>query len=418
MRETSARLAKLESGMAGLPRSVKTLGVVSLLTDASSEMIYPLLPSFVTKTLGAGPAFLGLVEGTAEAAASLLKIASGWLSDRAPRRKPFVVAGYALSTAARPLVAAATAPWHVFAVRIADRIGKGTRTAPRDALLAAVTPRSQRGRAFGFHRAMDHAGAVVGPLLASLLLLVTDDLRLVFAAALVPGILAMAALVFGVREEHAAAATRSPVPALPPDATAPSGAASSAHGFTAYLAVLAVFTLGNSSDVFLLLCAQEAGVSLALVPIVWTVHHAVKALASTYGGALSDRIGRRNAILAGWAVYAASYAGFAVAATPVHVFLLFAFYGLFHALTEGPERALVADLADVDARGRAFGLYHAVTGTMLLPASVLTGALWQTWGATAALSAGAALSAIAAIGLCLLVPEPPRGPSDESGEAA
>jgi MFS family permease len=394
--------------MAALPRSVKTLGVVSLLTDASSEMIYPLLPSFLTRTLGAGPAFLGLVEGAAEAAAGLVKIASGLLSDRAPRRKPFVVAGYALSTAARPLVALATAPWHVFAVRVADRIGKGTRTAPRDALLARVTPEGQRGRAFGFHRAMDHAGAVIGPLLAAALLLVTDDLRLVFAAALVPGVLAMAALVFGVKEEALAAP-----PAVSLDAERadeePGGSHHSRRGFAAYLVVLAVFTLGNSSDAFLLLRAQEAGLSIALVPIVWTVHHAVKALASTYGGALSDHFGRRNTIVAGWAVYAVSYAGFASASAPLHVFLLFALYALFHALTEGPERALVADLAASDARGRAFGLYHAVTGGMLLPASLLTGALWQAHGARVALLTGAALAGVAAVALWWLVPEPRRG---------
>src|SRR5262249_9273395 len=342
--------------------------------------------SFLTKTLGASPVFLGLVEGVAEAVASLLKIASGWLSDRTPRRKPFVVAGYALSTLTRPLVAFARAPGHVLAVRVLDRIGKGTRSAPRDAILAHVTSEGERGRAFGFQRAMDHAGAVIGPLLASGLLLLTDDPRLVFASSLVPGGLAGAVRVVGLREAGDPAGARS----RPAETSGPGAgpAAPTGRGLLAYLLVLAVFTLGNSSDAFLLMRAQEVGVSLALIPIVWTLHHVVKSAASTYGGALSDRLGRRAAILAGWTVYAIAYAGFAAAARPLEVFLLFAWYGLFHALTEGVERALVADLAEPAARGRAFGLYHAVTGGMLLPASVLTGSLWGAWGPRVALYAG------------------------------
>jgi MFS family permease len=399
------------SAMAALPRTVKALGVVSLLTDASSEMIYPLVPTFLTRTLGAGPAFLGLVEGTAEVAAGILKIASGWLSDRAPRRKPFVVGGYVLSSAARPLVAFATAPWHVLAVRVADRVGKGMRGAPRDALLAQVTPPDQLGRAYGFHRAMDHAGAMVGPLLASGLLLVTDDLRVVFAAAFVPGLLAVAVLAFGVRESSAAPRSSEDTKTGAIAAAPPASGADDAHDgrFTAYLAILAVFTLGNSSDAFLLLRAQEAGVAVALLPILWTVHHAVKAAVSTWGGALSDRVGRRDTILAGWTVYAASYAGFAAAADRAEVFGLFALYGIFHGLTEGPERALVVDLSAPSARGRAFGLYHAITGAMLLPASLLTGALWERFGAAAALFTGAGLAALAALGLALFVPNRPSG---------
>ena len=386
---------------APLPRPVKALGLVSLLTDASSEMIYPLLPAFLTGTLRAGPAFLGVVEGLAEAVAALVKIVSGTLSDRMPRRKPAVVAGYGLSSLVRPLVALATAPVHVLAVRVLDRLGKGVRGAPRDALLAEVTPGQDLGRAYGFHRAMDHAGAVAGPLLASAALLFTSDLRLVFWLAAGPAALAMAALVFGVREEARGAVARPPSGAGSGDGSHPAG-----RPFVVYLAVLAVFTLGNSSDAFLLLRAQEAGVGLAAIPLLWTLHHVVKAAASTWGGALSDRVGRRRAILAGWAIYALAYAGFAVARSPLEVALLFAVYGLFHALTEGPERALVAELAGSAGRGRAFGLYHAVTGGMLLPASLLTGVLWQTFGAPAALGTGAFLAALAAVGIWRLVPEP------------
>ena len=382
-----------------LHRNVKALGVVSLLTDASSEMIYPLLPAFLTGPLRAGPALLGVIEGLAEAVAALAKVVSGRVSDRLPRRKPLVVAGYGLSSLARPLVALAAVPVHVLAVRLADRLGKGVRGAPRDALLAEVTPADQRGRAYGFHRAMDHAGAMAGPLLASMVLLFTDDLRLVFAAAAAPAALAMATLVFGVREDERTPAAR-PAPA-PSGSSAPLGS-----GFRRYLVVLAVFTLGNSSDAFLLLRAQETGLPVALIPALWAWHHLIKAGGSTWGGTLSDRVGRRRAILLGWAVYALSYGGFALAGSPLAIVGLFALYGVFHALTEGPERALVADLSGPDVRGRAFGLFHAVTGAALLPASLLTGLLWQRFGAPAALGTGAALAGVAALGLHLLVPEP------------
>jgi MFS family permease len=397
---------------APLHRTVRALGLVSLLTDASSEMIYPLLPAFLTGTLRAGPAFLGVVEGLAEAVAAVLKLVSGRLADRLPRRKPLVVAGYSLSSLVRPLVALATAPVQVLAVRLLDRVGKGVRSAPRDALVAEVVPRGERGRAFGFQRAMDHAGAMVGPLLASAALVATRDLRVVFALAAIPAALAVATLVLGVREDPRRSASS------PRRATVLAGAGSDSiePGLRRYLGVLALFTLGNSSDAFLLLRAQDAGVALAAIPALWALHHLVKAAASTWGGDLSDRVGRRRVILAGWGVYALAYAGFAVAASPVAIVALFAFYGLFHALTEGTERALVADLAGEAARGRAFGLFHAVTGATLLPASLMTGFLWQRFGASAALSAGGAFAAVAALGLFLLVPEPPLPGSPTSGK--
>jgi MFS family permease len=383
---------------APLPRPVKVLGAVSLLTDASSEMIYPLLPAFLTGALRAGPLFLGLVEGAAEAAASLLKLASGWLSDRWARRKPLVVAGYTLSSLARPLVAVAGSPWHVLAIRLADRAGKGARGAPRDAWLAEVTPAGVRGRAYGFHRAMDHAGAVVGPLLASALLWLGLELRGVFALAAVPALLSVVVLIAGTREAPRERAL-----------TTDAGAVSREKlpgAFRRYLAVVGLFTLGNSSDAFLILRAQDAGVGLAAIPLLWTFHHLVKAAASTAGGALSDRAGRKSTIAAGWAVYAASYAGFALATSAWQAWALFGLYGLYHALTEGPERALVADLAGASARGRAFGLFHAVTGGMLLPASLVTGWLWQAYGPPLALAAGAGLACAAALGLALAVPAP------------
>jgi MFS family permease len=386
-----------------LPREVRTFALVSLLTDASSEMIFPLLPAFLTGPLHAGPRFVGLVEGIAEATATAFKILSGRLADRLRRRKPLVVSGYALSSAARPFIAAAALPWHVLGLRFLDRVGKGTRGAPRDAVMADVTPAQDRGRAFGFQRAMDHAGAMAGPLMASALMYSGASLRTVFALSAIPAALSVLVLIARWRERprEVPPAGRPPAEAAPPPAPA-----SSARPLHAYLAVVALFTLGNSSDAFLLLRAQEVGVALFAIPLLWTAHHAVKAAASTHGGALSDRIGRRRAILAGWTIYAACYAGFAAASAAWQVWVLFAVYGLFHALTEGPERALVAALAPPSARGGSFGLFHAITGGMMLPASLLTGALWQAYGAAAALLTGAALAAVAALLLWLLVEEP------------
>ena len=375
---------------------------MSLLTDASSEMIYPLLPSFLTGTLRAAPAFVGLLEGIAESVASVLKIVSGRLSDRLRRRKPLMVAGYALSSLVRPLVAVAAAPWHVLVVRVSDRIGKGLRGPPRDALLAEVTPREELGRAFGYHRAMDHAGAVVGPLLASAILLVWADVRLVFALAAVPALASVLVLVLGVKDVPSPSAPAPPVEAAVPAVHPPT------PGLGRLLAVIALFTLGNSSDAFLLLRAQEAGVALPFIPLLWTAHHVVKSATSTAGGALSDRIGRRGTIAAGWGLYALSYAGLGLATRAWQVWALFAVYGLHHALTEGPERAMVAEMAPGERRGRAFGLYHAVTGALLLPASLLTGALWQAVSPAAALLTGAGFALTAAAAMLAVVREPAR----------
>ena len=296
-----------------LHRTVRSLGLVSLLTDASSEMIYPLLPAFLTGTLRAGPAFLGVVEGLAETVAAAVKIVSGNLfgpppPPQAARRGRLLGS----SSLVRPLVALATVPGHVLAVRVLDRVGKGMRGAPRDALLAEVVSPGDRGRAFGFQRAMDHAGAMVGPLLGSAALLATSDLRVVFALAAVPAAFAVATLVLGVREDLRPVGPRA-------DAPPASSASPLEPALVRYLGVLALFTLGNSSDAFLLLRAQEAGVALAALPALWALHHLVKAGASTWGGALSDRVGRRRAILLGWGVYAIAYAGFAVAGSPLEV---------------------------------------------------------------------------------------------------
>jgi len=381
----------------GISRNVLVLGVVSLLTDVSSEMIYPLLPLFLTGVLGAGPAFLGAIEGIAESTAALLKLASGYVSDRLPLRKPLVVAGYGLSALARPLIALAASPVFVLGVRFCDRIGKGIRTSPRDALIADSVEPELRGRAYGFHRSMDHAGALIGPLLAAgLLAWFTLDLRTVFWLAAIPGLLAVLFLVVGIRElprqpSSAASAGKTGVTFLP------------RGQLRAYLLILLLFTLGNSSDAFLLLRASELGVAPALLPLLWAFFHLVKMLSVFPFGALSDRIGRRGVIIAGWGIYAAAYLGFAMATSELHIWLLFAGYGLFYGLTEGAEKALVADLAPAAERGAAFGWFNAAIGLGALPASLLFGALWQWFGPLAAFGCGAALAAVAAVLLLIMV---------------
>lgn len=363
-------------------------------------MIYPLLPLFLTTVLGAGPAFLGVVEGVAESASSLLKLAGGWVADRTGRRRPLVGWGYGIAAAGRPLIGLAAAPWQVLAIRFADRLGKGLRTAPRDALLAESVAPERRGTAFGLHRAADHAGAVAGPLLAAgLLLLFPGELRTVFLLAAVPGLLTVVVLLWKVREASA--------PALPAAGAAPPprpGLRGLGPVLPRYLGVLVLFTLGNSTDAFLLLRAQQLGVAVPLIPLLWGALHVSKSLWSVAGGALADRFGPRRAIVAGWAVYAAVYAGFAAASAEWHAWALFLAYGLFFGLTEAPEKALVARLAPADMQGRAFGSYHLAIGIAALPASVLFGAVWEALGAAAAFLLGAGLALLAALLLPLALP--------------
>jgi MFS family permease len=371
--------------------------MVSLLTDASTEMVYPLLPLFLTRTLGASAAFVGLVEGVAETTASLLKLVSGWLSDRLGRRKALVTWGYGLSSLTRPLMAMALLPVHVLGIRFLDRIGKGIRTSPRDALIADSTPVDAWGAAFGFHRAMDHLGAVVGPVLAFLLLpQVGGSYRAIFWLASIPAALCVLVLVMAVREVPAQVPpSRLPILSLRPlDAR-----------FKGFLLIVTLFTLGNSSDAFLLLRAREAGVSEGAIPLLWAALHIVKSASSLPGGILSDRIGRRSTIIAGWLVYAVVYAGFAAVGSVWQVWGLFLVYGLYFGLTEGVEKALVADLVPVEARASAYGVYHAAIGIAALPASLLLGWLWQSFGASVAFGTGAAMAAAAAVLLWVFLRE-------------
>jgi MFS family permease len=391
-----------------LPRNVIALGVVSFFTDVSSEMIYPLLPVFLTGTLGASASFVGAIEGAAESTSSLLKLASGWWSDRIRRRKPLVVFGYVLASTMRPLVAVAQSAAQVLVIRVSDRVGKGIRNAPRDALIADSVDASIRGRAFGFHRAADHAGGVVGPLLAFALVGWWDvSVRTVFWLAAIPGAVAVAVVVLGVREARVGSSR----PRVERTADSPPitlGTRGSLEpmprSFRATLAIIFLFTLGNSTDAFLLLRATQLGVPAAMAPVLWAVLHVVKSLSSTPGGAFSDRAGRRPALLAGWLLYAAVYVGFATATAEWQAWGLFAVYGVFFGLTEGTERALVADVVGAERRGSAFGWYHLAIGVGTFPASFIFGMLWDRAGAPAAFLTGAMVALAAAVGLMLVVP--------------
>lgn len=381
------------------------LGAVSFFTDVSSEMIYPLLPLFLTSTLGASASVLGAIEGAAESTASLLKLASGWWSDRVRRRKPLVVFGYGLASVARPLVAAAQSATQVLVIRLADRVGKGVRSSPRDALIADSVEPSIRGRAFGFHRAADHAGAVVGPLAAFLLLEgMGVGLRGVFWLAAIPAALAVVTVVVFVRESPGAPGAV-PAPTGPaPKVLDPADTRRLPRSFWTYLAIVLVFTLGNSTDAFLLVRAGQLGVPTALIPILWASLHVVKSVLSTPGGMLSDRIGRTPTLIAGWTVYALVYVGFAVADASWHAWALFAGYGVFFALTEATEKALVADLVPVERRGTAFGWFHLAIGLGALPASLLFGVLWDRFGASTAFLVGAGLAAVASLAIAVAGP--------------
>ncbi len=363
-------------------------------------MIYPLLPLFLSSVLGASASFIGVIEGAAETVAALLKLASGWWSDRVRKRKPLVVLGYGVASFVRPFTAMAQSATQVLAIRLADRVGKGIRTSPRDALLADSVDPSMRGKSFGFHAAADNAGAVLGPLAAfALLRWMHLSLRGVFWLAAIPGIIAFIVLVAAVRDvEH--------VPESHNDGKAEGLMAASSLGgrFWAYLTVVLLFTLGNSTDAFLLLRANQLGVAVALAPILWALLNFIKAALGTWGGGLSDRLGRKPLIISGWLVYAAVYFGFARATAAWHAWALFAAYGLFYAMTEGTEKAFVADLVPRLRRGAAYGWYNLAIGLGALPASLIFGAIWDRSSSQAAFLFGASLALLAAVGMTLVRP--------------
>jgi MFS family permease len=391
-----------------IPRPVWFLGLTSLFTDAATEMIYPLLPVYLSRVLGASAVSLGIIEGVAEGVNSLLKVMSGYWADRAQRRRPIVIAGYTVSSLARPFIAITTTWPQVLLIRALDRVGKGIRGAPRDVLLARFATPATRGRIFGFHRAMDHSGAIVGPLVATIILFFAPDrYRLLFALTAIPGAIAVA-LLFFVDEDAGAVRTsartgepgtsepRTPRDHQPPTTNRLPGRV------IALLGVLLVFGLGNSADAFLLLRLSDALGGATYVPLLWAAIHVVKASLSTWGGGLSDRFGRKQLIIAGWMIYALVYFGFALSTGAVAFIAWFLFYGVYFAFAEGAEKALIADLTPTAGRGAAFGWYNAVTGIGALIASVLFGELYERFGAPVAFMTGAALAGAAAVLLLLI----------------
>lgn len=383
----------------GLSANVLALSAVSLLNDTSSEIIYPLLPAFLAMTLAASPFAIGLIEGIAESVASLLKLFSGYFSDRFNNRKLPVFAGYSLAALTRPLLSFVTTWPQVLFVRTADRIGKGLRGAPRDALIASSVPLERRGFAFGFNRAADHLGAVLGPLIASLLLYhiaanadspTAREYQQVFLYASIPVAVGLVVIVLFVHERRHEKTTNGPTPIR-------FSLGAFDTNFKSFLAIVALFTLSNSTDAFLLLRAQEAGIAPAILPLLWMVLHLSKVLSSLVGGHLSDIVGRRALIVSGWVIYALVYAGFAFVHAPWQAWALFIVYGTYFGFTEGTEKAFVADLVEEDKRGTAYGFYNLAYGITVFPASLLFGLVWTRFSAEAAFLASAAISITAAV---------------------
>lgn len=371
---------------------VVLLGFVSLLNDASSEMIYPLLPIFLASYLGAAPVVIGLIEGGADGLASVLKYFAGVWSDRMPKRKPLIAGGYSLAAVSRVLIPLARVWPLVLLARLLDRTGKGIRSAPRDALIADVTPEESRGKAFGFHRALDHTGAIVGPLIALLLL---DGLhvqmRTIFFVAVIPGAIGVFLLLAFLRENRVA-------PAIVPA----NDQGSLPSAFWKAIAAVALFSLANSSDAFLLLQAHIAGVATGMLPALWAAHHVIKALFSTRAGALSDRVDRTLLLIAAWFSYAVIYFAFPFAHSLTFFVVLFILYAIPFALYEGAERAWIAEFAPAKLRGKGFGYYYLANGLCVLAGTALFGWIYQSIAHQAAFFTGAALAVAAAAWVAIL----------------
>lgn len=382
--------------MKKLPAEIYALGAVSFLTDIASEMVYPLLPLFLTGVLGASTTLVGLVEGIAEATASLFKVVGGRISDRIAARKPLLLLGYGFPALLRPVLALAMAPWQVLAYRFLDRVGKGLRTAPRDALIAEVVDRDSYGRAYGFHRAMDSLGATVGPLLA-FLLLPALDFRGVFWASVMPALLASLVILLFLREKPGQAR---PLPPLRLSAFS--------LQYRWFLLVTGIAGLGLSSNAFLLLRLNELGLSAAQATLVYTAYNLLYALMAYPLGSLADRVGARGLVGLGFTTYALVYLGFGLSSTGWHGILLFLFYALYSAAFEGSSRAYLAQIIPATEKASAIGLYHTLVGLVLFPASTLFGFLWQHFGASVAFFTSATLAFLAGV-LFWLDPTSRRG---------
>jgi MFS family permease len=437
---------RVNSDKGRIPRNVILLGIVSLFTDASTEMMYPLIPIFVA-ALGSGAVILGVIEGVAETTAAILKLFSGIISDKLGKRKLLVAIGYSLSSLVRPFTGLVSSAWQIVFIRMFDRVGKGIRSAPRDALIASSVDQRIRGKAYGFHRAMDHAGAVIGPLLAlcTIALLILGfgmkdtllTLRWTFCLSIIPGMFAVVTVVFFVKEKVDTTSTGKPFKFSIKQFD---------KNFIAYLSIVFLFTLGNSSDAFLLFRVEETThksgalysmitnvpllsdmitgfgdtpsqmklVDILFLPLVWAFFHVIKVVFSTPLGALSDRIGRKLTINIGWGIYAFVYISFALldrlpgSWQIFATFVLFAIYAFFYAFSEGAEKAFVADIVKTEVRGSAFGMYNFAVGLGALPASIIFGLLYNAFGATVAFGTGAVIACVSMLLLVLVVREQPN----------
>ena len=385
-----------ERRLFGLHKNVFFAGLVSFCMDVSSEMLYPLVPLFLANVLGVNKSMIGLIEGVAEATASILKVFSGWLSDRLGRRKGLMLAGYGIATVSRPIMALAGSWQQVLGARFVDRLGKGIRTAPRDAIIADAADRAHLGRAFSFHRALDTLGAVAGPALALLILQYhPGQYRLVFWLSLLPAACAVLVIALFIREGRTVAAR----PAAPPDLSI-GRLDGQVRGF---ILIAALFALGNSSDAFLILRAGQVGVPTVLIPAVYLLFNLIYALSAIPVGIIADRFGKKRLILIGFLLFAGLYYGFAVAAHPRAIWLLFAAYGLFMGLTEGIQKAFLASIIPPDCKATAFGVYATAVGLTTLPASIIAGLLWDRVSPAATFYFGAATAAAAALLFMLFI---------------
>ncbi len=392
----------------GLNPNVFFLGLVSLLTDVSSEMIFTLIPLLLWNVLRVGTPIIGLIGGLSESTDAIFRILSGWISDRMRKRKPLALLGYSLSTIAKPFMCLAGSWGSVLAVRFGDRVGKGIRTSPRDALVADSVSAGERGKGFGLHRAMDTFGAVLGLAIAAVIVYLVQGRELTLGSdtyqwlvwvGVVPAVLAVLVLLFFVRERKRSSAGN----------ISPQVGFKRAGGFDTrfklFLVVMAVFTLGNSSDFFVILRAQDLGSSVLYVVLMLVVFNIAYAVSALPAGMLSDRLGRRRVIVLGWFIYGLVYLGFAVASETWQIWLLFACYGVYYGVVEGVARAFVADLVPEERRGTAYGLYHGVVGLTLLPASLIAGWLWQAYSPAAPFLFGAGLAFLAMLGIMTLIRE-------------
>ncbi|RJQ21217.1 MAG: MFS transporter [Nitrospiraceae bacterium] len=388
----------------GLNRNIFFTGLVSFFMDFSSEMIYPLVPIFLSSVLGVNKSVIGLIEGIAESTASLLKVFSGWLSDRMGKRKILMVAGYGISALSRPVIALSTLWGHVLTFRFIDRFGKGIRGAPRDAIIAESTPRAELGRSFGFHRGMDTLGAVAGPAVAFIILsLSTGNYRLVFWLSMIPGIIAVLVIVFFIREQKG----KSDIPGRGRFLDLPSARATK-EGCTCkgvrfdwryktFVAIATLFAVGNSSDVFLILKATSVGIKETQIPVLYLFFNLVYALTAMPAGILSDRIGRKRIILSGFILFGFIYWGFAVAAEQDHIWGLFLLYGVFMGLTEGIQKAYLGSIIPAEYKATAYGIYNTFVGIAVFPASVVGGYLWDKFGPHATFYYGMSTAFISAL---------------------